>query len=130
MTGGLPEPRGAYAEREAWETRIRELRGYAAEDGEPFDEESERDLRAFLRSNPSVRKGGLVLVDSGHLRAVWEGDGGALVGVEFLGGGRLRYVIFGSRPGAGGIPRVVGRADFEGFGQQVETFGLSALLYE
>lgn len=126
----MPEPHGAYAEREAWETRIRELRGFAAEDAEPFDEESERDLRTFPRSNPSVRRGGLVLVDSGHLRAVWEGDGGALVGVEFLGGGRLPYVIFGSRPGAGGFPRVVGRADFDGFEQQVETFGLSALLYE
>lgn len=120
----------ACAKRAAWEERIRELRSYAAEDGDPFNAASERDFWAFVEANPSVRKGGLVLVDDGDLRAVWHGDGDPFIGAEFLGGGMLRYVIFNRRRGAGEVSRVVGRDDFDGFRRQVGAFDLSSLLYE
>lgn len=126
----MPETDRAHAEREAWAARIRELRGYAAEDGEPFNEESERDLRAFLRSNPSVRKDALVLVPNGNLRAVWRRGPGAHLGAEFRGGGVVQYVIFRRRPDAGQTSRAAGRDDFEGFRRQAAAFDLDSLLYE
>ena len=132
MTGdGLrPEPRRGHAEREAWAARIEELRSYAVEDGEPFNEESERDLRAFLRSNHSVRKDALVLVPNGNLRAVWRRDPGAHLGAEFRGGGVVQYVVFRRRSDAGQISRAAGRDDFEGFKRQAAAFDLDFLLYE
>lgn len=132
MTGdGLrPEPRRGHAERGAWAARIEELRSYATEDGEPFNEESERDLRAFLRSNPSVRKDALVLVPNGNLRAVWRRDAGAHLGAEFRGGGVVQYVVFRRRSDAGQISRAAGRDDFEGFERQAAAFDLDFLLYE
>lgn len=116
--------------RAAWKARIQELRTFAAEDGEPFNTDSERDFWAFVEANPSVRKGGLVLVDGGDLRAVWDGDGDPFIGAEFLGGGMLRHVIFNRRRGAVAVSRVVGRDDFDGFRRQVEAFDLSSLLNE
>ena len=116
--------------RADWEKRIEDLRSWTAEDGEPFNTDSERDFWEFVDASPSVRKGGLVLVDGGDLRAVWEGDGDPFIGAEFLGGGMLRYVIFNRRRGAGEVSRVVGRDDFDGFRRQVEAFDLSSLLYE
>lgn len=116
--------------RAAWKVRIQELRAFAEEDGDPFNTASERDFWAFVEANPSVRKGALVLVDSGDLRAVWEGDGDPFIGVEFLGGGVLRYVIFNRLREGGEVSRVVGRDDFDGFRRQVEAFDLLSLLYE
>lgn len=124
------EPRHAHAEHESWRARIEELRSYAAEDGEPFNEASERDLWVFLRSNPSVRKNALVLAPNGNLRAVWRRDAGAHLGAQFLGDGMLLYVIFKRRSDTDRISRVSGRDDFEGFKRQAEAFDLDSLLYE
>lgn len=130
VDGSRPEPHREHAEREAWETRIRELRRYAAEDGEPFNEASERDLRVFLRSNPSARKDALVLAPNGNLRAVWRRDAGAHLGAEFRGGGVVQFVVFRRRSDAGPISRAAGRDDFEGFKRQAAAFDLDFLLYE
>ena len=130
MDGLSPDSRHANADHESWRARIEELRSYAAEDGEPFNEESERDLRAFLRSNPSVRKDALVLVPNGNLRAVWRRDAGAHLGAEFRGGGVVQYVVFRRRSDAGQISRAAGRDDFEGFKRQAAAFDLDFLLYE
>ena len=118
------------AKREAWEERIRELRSYAAEDGDPFRLESEQDFWAFVETRPSVRKGGLVLVDSGELRAVWQGDPGTRVGVEFLGGRVLRFVIFKRDPSTGEVARIAGYDDFDGFERQIDAFDLDSLVFE
>lgn len=131
VEGGRGLERGhAHAEHASWRARIEELRSYAAEDGEPFNEASERDLWVFLRSNPSVRKNALVLAPNGNLRAVWRRDAGAHLGAQFLGGGTVLYVIFKRRSDTGGISRVSGRDDFEGFKRQAEAFELDSLLYE
>lgn len=116
--------------RADWEKRIEDLRSWAAEDGDPFNAESERDFRAFVEANPEVRRGGLVLVGNGNLRAVWKGDAGARVGLQFLGGGIVQYVLFRRGKDADrGWPES-GRGDFEGFRRRVRDLDLGSVVFE
>lgn len=118
------------AKREAWEERIRELRSYAAEDGDPFRPESEQDFWAFVEATPDVRRGGLVLVCNGNLRAVWDGDAGASVGLQFLGDGVVQYVLFRRGSDADqGWPEG-GRDDFDGFMRRVRSLDLESVVLE
>ena len=115
--------RPALRHRAEWERRIEDLRSWAAEDGEPFRSESERDFWTFVEATPGVRRGGLVLAPRGNLRAVWQDDAGARVALQFLGGGIVLYVIFGPRPRTPDS-RVSGHDDFEGIQHRIDGFGL------
>lgn len=121
--------RPALRHRAAWEKRIEDLRSWAAEDGEPFRSESERDFWTFVETTPDVRRGSLVLTDDGNVRAVWEDDAGARVALQFLGGGIVRYVLFGPRPRTPDS-HVAGRDDFDGIRHRIAGFGLHSLMYE
>ena len=90
----------ALADQQAYTERIAVLRAEAMLDGFLLSHESEEDFWNFMRSAPFVRKGGLVLMDNGNLRAVWKGDRGTHVGLQFLGSGTVQYVIFKRRVGA------------------------------
>ena len=66
------------AHSRAYEARIQALRGYAAEDDdiEKVNEDSINDFWAFMKVTGFERQAGLILLDSGDLRAVWrENDG-------------------------------------------------------
>lgn len=115
--------------RADWEKRIEDLRSWAAEDGDPFNSESERDFLAFVEANPEVRRGGLVLVGNGNLRAVWKGDAGARVGLQFLGGGIVQYVLFRRGPDADQRWPESGRDDFEGFRRRVLDLDLGSVVF-
>ena len=116
--------------RAEWERRIEDLRSWAAEDGDPFRSESERDFRAFVEATPGVRLGGLVLTPGGNLRAVWDGDAGAGVGLQFLGNGVVQYVLFERGLDADrGWPEG-GRGDFDAFLRRLRSLDLESVVLE
>lgn len=112
--------------------RLAELREAAEDEGIEWSEASEHDFRVFVIHNPGWRKGAVVLVDNGNLRAVWDDDNDddRHVALQFLGGGHVQYVIFKRRPGASGASsRVAGDDTFDGIKRQVGAFDLNSLVY-
>ena len=81
----------------AYDTRIKYLRELAVEDGYSLNLASEIDFRQFIRSAPEIRRGNLVLMDNGNLRAIWKDDKGNHLGLQFLGGRMVQYVVFKHR---------------------------------
>jgi len=114
----------------AYEDRIRELCGYAAEDGYYLRTMSCQDFWHFVKAEPDIRRGSLVLGDNGNLRAVWQHGNGTHLGLQFLGAGVVQYVIFKRHKPAQPISRVVGRVTFEGLKRQLVAFDLHSLLHE
>ncbi len=110
--------------------RINTLRLAAAQDGYSLNSASEFDFWRFIGANPRLRKGNLVLIDNGNLRAVWRDEQKTHLGLQFLGEGMVQYVIFKRREAARPISRVAGRDTFEGIKQQIQAFELHSLFYE
>lgn len=117
------------ADLQAYRVRVEALRADAAQDGYHLNAASERDFWHFIRSEPFIRKGNLVLVDNGNLRAVWRGESGTHIGLQFLGSRTVQYVIFKRRAAASAISRVAGRDSFEGVKRQISAFDLRPLIY-
>ena len=78
----------------AYRDRIEELRGYGEDEGVTVNEASEKDFWAFVKSLSASRKGSLVLMDNGNLRALWKGEQESHLGLQFLGDRmvELRYL--------------------------------------
>ncbi len=121
---GTP-PSGVY---EAYRDRIEALRSDAELDGFTVNEASETDFWSFVKSGPFRGKAEVVLADNGNLRAVWDKEDGSHIGLQFLGGRMLQYVIFRRRRGMPHISRVAGRDTFDGVKQQLQTFEIETLL--
>jgi hypothetical protein len=117
------------ADLRAYQFRIEALRAEARQDGYDLNVASERDFWRFIRSEPFIRKGNLVLLDNGNLRAVWKGEHGTHIGLQFRGGGSVQYVIFKRRAATGSISRVAGRDSLEGVKRQLSSFDLRTLIY-
>lgn len=109
--------------------RIEFLRLEAKSDGDSFNDASRRDLDLFRLEHPLLRRPRLFLLESGNLRAVWKGTGGQHLGLQFLGGKQVQFVIFSKRTGATEISRVAGKDSFEGISRQIAVFELEGLLY-
>ena len=71
-------------------------------------------------------------MDNGNLRAVWKDSDkqGTRLGLQFLGGGMVQFVIFKQRGVTRPISRLAGRDTFAGLKRQIEAFELDSLLYE
>lgn len=117
--------RGVY---HAYWIRIESLISDAILESFTVNRESEWDFWSFVKSVPFASKGELVLLDNGNLRAVWDGEDGSHLGLQFLGGRMLQFVIFRRRKGSAHISRVAGRETFEGVRKQVRIFDLEVLL--
>ncbi len=115
---------------QAYSVRISTLRHTAAQDGYFLNPASEFDFWNFIELDTRLRKGNLVLMDNGNLRAVWKGDQKTHFGLQFLGGGMVQYVIFKQREATQSVSRVAGRDTFEGVKKQIRAFELHSLLYE
>ena len=114
---------------QAYRNRIEELREYGEDEGVAINQASERDFWSFVKSLPvASRKGSLVLMDNGNLRALWKGKQESHLGLQFLGDRMVEYVIFKRRKRARKISRVAGADTFDGIRRQIESFELSALL--
>ena len=115
---------------DAYRSRIAYLRDEATHDGYELNKGSEGDFRRFVLSRPSMRKGDLVLMDNGNLRAIWEDAKGGRLCLQFLGDNMVQYVIFRRRHTAQQISRVAGRDSLEGILRQINAFQLYSLLCE
>ena len=106
------------------------LQDEALHEGLVINWASRDNFEAFIRQRPGMRKGDLVLMDNGNLRATWKDDHEALLGLQFLGGMMVQFVIFKRRDIGQPVSRVAGRDDFKGLDRQIVAFELSSLLYE
>jgi len=114
----------------AYTSRIQFLKNEAVDEGYVLNLPSEIDFWQFVRSSPDIRKGSLVLMDNGNLRAIWKDDEGSRLGLQFLGGRMVQYVIFKWRNSGQPISRVTGRDSLEGLARQIDAFELWSLLGE
>ena len=114
---------------DAYTPRLKLLQDEALHDGYVLNPASEIDFRSFVRSDPNIRKGNLVLMDNGNLRATWKDEHGTRLGLQFLGGGMVQFVLFKRRTHGQLISRVSGRDSLEGLERQLVAFELNSLLY-
>ena len=108
--------------RSAYQNRIVELQADGAADGVVLNANSEKDFWHFVNSLPTARKGSLVLLDNGNLRVLWKGDAPSQLGLQFLGGGMVEYVIFQRRPETEIVSRAAGIATQDGVKRQINAF--------
>ncbi len=113
--------------RLAYELRIDELRTYAAEEGFTISQASEADFWKFMKSAGFTRRAGLVAMDNGDLRAVWDGDGEDHLGLHFLGGGSITFVIFKQQAGRQ-VQRLAGTDTLDGMKERIHKFDLTPLV--
>lgn len=118
------------ANYDAYLSRMRLLKDEAAHDGYALNPASEIDFRQFIQSSPEIRKGNLILMDNGNLRAIWKDGQGTHLGLQFLGGRMVQYVIFKQREREQQISRVAGRDSLEEIKRQIDVFELHSLLKE
>lgn len=116
--------------RQAYRRRVELLRSDGAMEDLAINEASEADFWSFVKSSFDVRKAGLVLLDSGNLRAVWKSDDGRRLGLQFLGGRMVEYVYFVRRPAAEEISRGAGRDTLDAVKAQIRAWNLTSLVYE
>ena len=102
----------------------------ARHEGYTLSHTSLYDFERFALGSNNVRRGGLVLLDNGNLRAIWRDEQGTRLGLQFLGGGRVQYVIFKRRIGERMVSRAAGRDSLEGLERQLAAFDMRSLLYE
>ena len=120
------------AHSQAYEARINALRAYAAEDDdiERVNEDSINDFWTFMQAADFSRQAGLVLLDSGDLRAVWRENAGHDVGLRFLGNQEILYVMF-KRGSEGQIAeRSAGKGSFNGVMKQIKKLNLLQFVKE
>lgn len=110
--------------------RVSELRADLAQEGNVLNRESEDDFWLFVVNEFGFRKGSLVVTDDGNLRIVWKDRRGTHLGLQFLGGSEIQYVIFKRRTATQKISRVAGRDTVEGVKNQIDSFALNTLLNE
>ena len=112
----------------AYRLRIEALRSDAELDGFDVNKVSEVDFWSFVGSVSFAKKAGLVLMDNGNLRAVWRGENGSHLGLQFLGNRLVEYVIFKRRQAARDVSRVAGRDTLDGIKRQIHAFDLTVLM--
>ncbi len=113
----------------AYKSRIRVLKEQAELDGYTLNQRSKAAFLEFIDKNPLIKRGRLVLMENGNLRAVWKGKNGAHVGLQFLDGRSIQYVIFKQRETSSPVSRAYGRDTMRGISKQVEAFDLGDVLY-
>lgn len=118
----------AHPER-AYTSRLKYLQDEAVHDGYVMNPTSEVDFWQFVRSAPAIRRGNLVLMDNGNLRAIWKDEQGTRLGLQFLGDGMVQFVIFKRRKRGQPTSRVSGRDSLEGLKWVIATYELYSLLY-
>ena len=113
----------------AYKSRIRILKEEAELDGYSLNQPSKAAFLEFLGKNPLIRRGRLVLMENGNLRAVWKGENSAHIGLQFLDNRSIQYVIFKQREISAPVSRVYGRDTMKGISKQINAFDLDDVLY-
>ena len=113
----------------AYASRIEVLKEQAESDGYSLNRASRDAFFEFLKKNPLVKRGRLVLMENGNLRAVWKGDKEDHIGLQFINNRSIQYVIFTRREPQSPVSRVSGRDTLDGIKRQIEAFDLDSVLY-
>ena len=111
-----------------YEQRIDTLRGFAADEEITVNETSVEDFRYFVSSVVPTQNAQLVVMDNGNLRAVWKNQEGSHIGLQFLGGHLVQYVVFRRGGPEGKVYRLVGESSFDEMRKLIEDWGLSSLM--
>ena len=112
----------------SYEDRINVLKEQAEAEGCSLSEASGTAFWNFLKKHPFMRRGRLVLLENGNLRAVWSGGNDAHIGLQFLNERLIQYVIFARRGSDEPVSRVAGRDTMEGIMRQIDAFDLHGIL--
>ena len=113
----------------AYKDRIRVLKEQAEFDGYLLSQPSKAAFLEFIERNPRIKRGRLLLMENGNLRAVWKGENGAHLGLQFRDRQSIQYVIFKQRKPSAPVSRVSGSDTMEGISRQIEAFDLGNVLY-
>ena len=113
----------------AYARRIEVLREQAELDGYSLNLASEEAFYEFFQKNLLQRRGRLVLMENGNLRAVWKGENEAHIGLQFITNLSAQYVIFTRRDPQSPVSRVSGHDTMDGIKRQIEAFDLNGVLY-
>ena len=112
-----------------YDDRIEVLREQATLEGYSLNHDSKAGFLEFVRRNPLINPGRLFLLENGNLRAVWKGDDGAHIGLQFLSEKTIQYVFFARRESALSVSRASGRDTVDGVRRQIAAFDLDELIY-
>lgn len=107
----------------AYKARIGTLKSYAEADGIELRDTSKQDFWKFIQSVPLARKANVVITDDGNLRIVWRTERNEHLGIEFLGGSRVEYVMWRD-----GLEPKAGRDTLDGVKKQIRVSGLNSVL--
>ena len=110
--------------------RIETLRELASEDGYVLDESSYNNFHKFLENYPRLLHADLVLLDNGNLRAIWKGENGTEIGLQFLKDSRVQYVLFNEFGPNFVESRPYGRGGFEETMKKINEFDLDKIMFE
>jgi len=113
----------------AYDDRIEVLREQAALEGYSLNHGSKAGFLEFFRRNPLINPGHLFLLENGNLRAVWKGEDGGHIGLQFLSEKTIQFVFFARRETALPVSRASGRDTAEGVRKQITAFDLDELIY-
>ncbi len=113
-----------------YEKRIATLKEYAKEDGFDLNEDSYANFVNFLEKYSGLARAGLVLLDNGNLRAIWQGKNDAQVGLEFLTDSSIEYVMLNESGARKTTSKPYGRGGFEETMNQIRNFGLYDIMFE
>ena len=98
----------------------------AEAEGYAFNPDSEVAFRWFLNRYELLKAGRLFLMDNGNLRATWKDERDTHVGLQFLPGDSVQYVIFTRRPSSRTISRVHGYDTLDGIPRLLAAYDLGA----
>ena len=110
--------------------RIETLKELASEDGYDLDESSYNNFHKFLEKYPRLVHADLVLLDNGNLRAIWKGENGAEIGLQFLNDSRVQYVLFNEFGPNCVESRPYGKGGFEETMKKIKEFDLDKIMFE
>ena len=78
---------------ESYQSRIKELAGYAVEEGIVVNPDSQQDFEQFLQDHPHRKRGMTELLSNGNFRIRWKDAAGNSLGLQFLGAGQVEYAV-------------------------------------
>ena len=110
--------------------RIETLNELAREDGYELDESSYNNFQEFLEKYPRLVHADLVLLDNGNLRAIWKGENGTEIGLQFLKDSRIQYVLFNESGPNCAESKPYGRGVFEETMKKIKEFDLDKIMFE
>ena len=99
-------------------------------DGVSLNPDSISGFMEFIEKYMPTVSGGLVLIDNGNIRAVWNSDCESFVGIQFLNRQLTEYVLFSQTSPSLPVSRSFGQASIDSVMNQIEALELNWMLYE